>query len=96
MCDVVEPLPQMYSKSAQEITFNEVLEAHEVTLKLHKADTISLSENLYSDDGETTVYCRHDPEEEWHVMELPKGKALYCPAGTELKCVTSVPIGRWY
>lgn len=86
MCDIVQinvPRYDLYG----EISVANGIEEHIVTL--NEPDYIQLNDWIYDEGVKAELFCRHDPNDPWHKMELPeKGMSLDCPAGTELKLVT--------
>jgi hypothetical protein len=53
-------------------------------LRLYEEDEVAMSDYAYEQNAE--LYCKH-PDTDWHLMEVPKGKAIKCPPETELKVV---------
>lgn len=63
----------------------------ELTMSLEKEDDVWINPKLIGLGAK--ILCKH-PDAEWHEMDIEPGKALHCPAETELKFVLPFPFSK--
>ena len=84
MCEILDPKDTKFDHDGLVFRQGEI----EASTKLSSEDDVIMGELFYKAKGK--LYCKH-PDTDWHLMEVPKGKMLHCPAETELKIILPEP-----
>jgi hypothetical protein len=84
MCEVVDEFPEQ-NGDKWDMLFGE----RTLIIPFIEEDQIVLEDVFYELKGQ--LFCEH-PDTDRHLMEVPKGKALKCPAGTTLRIVLPEPL----
>lgn len=85
MCEVVDAFSRFTGEGASACMSEGQTE---LLIPFIEEDEMMLDNKFYELGAQ--LYCEH-PDTDWHLMEVPQGKALRCPAGTNIKIVLPEP-----
>ena len=84
MCEIIDPIGK-YEEPTNAMVKGETT----LIIPFFEEDDIIFDDIFYEKGAK--LYCEH-PDTDWEEIEVPKGKALKCPALTNLKIVLPEPL----